>query len=212
MLASGEAVLGPLQDAAKLISKSTSDYSTLSGSVSTIDYKETHILTRGTNPFKSKQTIVQHHYLDTVDNKTSVSDTFTTIVDSNGVVHPTTVSHDTFPHGIGNAYWKCAAYNQDGSLVAQSELYVEPTRLKVMVEVGRYANTRTAYPGRTMVWLDAPCTVLRDCDLGGTPKEWSYQTSVSPAYPTILTFRGANMVGEYLPTIQIGYSKQSIRE
>ena len=48
VLASGEAVLGPLQDAAKLISKSTSDYSTLSGSVSTIDYKETHILTRGT--------------------------------------------------------------------------------------------------------------------------------------------------------------------
>lgn len=207
VLANAQLVLGPLENAAKLVSKAFTDYSVLIGSVSIVNYRETHVFTRGTFPVQSRQTIVQHHYLDPVDNKTSVWDTYVTFVDNNGKQTSSVVSHDSFPHGVGNAHWKCESTNANGSLIARSELLVDPTRMKVTVDVSKYANTRIAYPGRTMVWLDAPTTALRDCDLGGKSKEWSYQTSVTPSYPTIITFSGANMISDFLPTVQIGYLK-----
>ena len=140
VLATADGVIGPLTEIAKTTSKIIFDYSVLTASVSIQDYEEEHVQIRGTTPFPTKTVIRQHHYLDPVDNKTSVWESFSSTTDLNGNLITSPASNATFKHGVGNASWKCEARNADGSLAARSELFVKPTRMRVTVDVGRYAN------------------------------------------------------------------------
>ena len=207
VLASGDGVIGPLMEGAKTTTKIIFDYSALTAVVTVQDYTEIHKTTLGTLPFQTVSTTTQHHFVDPSDGKQSIWESYTTYMDQNGKITVSPTSNSTFKHGLGNATWKCSNIAPDGSLIARSELFVLPTRIKIRVDVAKYANYNVKFPSRVMLWLDAGTTILADCDLGGVVGEWSRQTSVTPGIDYYVIFDGKNMIADYLPSIQIGYAR-----
>ena len=208
VLASGDGVIGLFEEAAKSTSNIIFDYSVLTATVNIQNYTEVHTTTRGTKPFPAIRKTIQRHYIDPNDGRQSIWETITAYQDQNGTFTTEPVSSATFFHGVGKATWTCQRFATDGSLIVRSDLEVKPTRLKVRVDVTKYANYKVKYPSRVMLWLDAGTTVLGgDCDFGAVAGEWSRKLTATPGLDYGLDFDGRNMTADYLPSIQIGYAK-----
>ncbi len=206
VLAKAELIIGPATEAAKIGINTALDYSVLSANISVEDYTEIHRETRGIVPNQTIVTTIRNHYRDTVDGK-PVWETHVETLRPDSSVAKLPVSTETFKHGVGRVRWFCQAFDSRWRVIAKSELEVVPTRMRVRVEVAKFAGVKLRFPKRVALRLEATATEYRTCDLGGNLKPWSYELSTAPLQDTFVTFNGSNLLSDYLPTVSIGYNK-----
>ncbi len=205
VLAAKDTVLGPLSDAAKLVSAAYLDYSSLTASTTIQSFTSTEISTRGTKPFETYQKIIIECGVDPRNGTTLISSRTTSAQDQNGKL---TVSIDKSPYlikKIGRVNTKCEVRNPDGSLISRFEYIVEPTLINIHVDVSKYSTYSMKSPNRVFVQLSAAADVLSDCNAKNTTRDWFQLATVTPGVQKIVPFEGQNMMVTPWPGVQLGY-------
>ena len=207
VLAVGDAVLGPLSEAAKLVSSIYFDYSKLTASTTIQYFSSTEISTRGTKPDESYQKTIIESGVDPRNGTTLFDRKTITTVDQTGRVSVTTDTTPNLITRIGSVNTKCEARSANGSLISRFEFFVEPTKINVHVDVSKFSTFGIKNPARVYVQLSAAADVLTDCNTRNARQDWFQLATVTPGVQRIVTFEGQNQMVTAWPGIQIGYKQ-----
>ena len=207
VLATADSVLGPLSDAAKLLSGIYLDYSKLTATTTIQYYKSTETSKRGTTPIQSYKTTVIETGVDPknatrlIDRKTEYS------LDPNGKLSTKVDTSPILISKLGSLQTKCEKRNPDGSLVGSYEFVVEPTQINVHVDVVKYATYAVKNPAYVYVEMSSAADLITDCGANDRSTVWTQVTRVSPGVQNIVPFVGKNLLTQTAwPRIDIGYS------
>ncbi len=207
VLATADAVLGPLSDAAKLVSAIYTDYCKLNAYTTIQYYKSTETSKRGTSPVQSYQTIIIESGISPKNGTTSIDRRTEIYVDSNGKVTTKEDRSEILISKIGSVHTKCEKLNPDGSLLSSYEYEVEPTLINVHVDVAKYSIYRMKNPNRVYVEMTGAADLLTNCNVNNRETNWLQIAIVSPGTLCVVPFRENNMLTKTpYPHIEVGYS------
>lgn len=207
VLASADAVLGPLSDAAKLVSGIYTDYCKLNAYTTIQYYKSVEISTRGTLPVESFQATIVESGVDPRNPSNLINIKTVKNRDSSGKITTTVDTSPILISKIGNVATKCEKLNADGSLISRFELTIEPTLINVHVDVAKYATYSMRNPTFVYVELSSAADILTNCGSNDKATDWNQVTRVSPGVQNIIPFAGKNVLTRTAwPFVDIGYS------
>lgn len=207
VLASADAVLGPLSDAAKLASGIYTDYCKLNAYTTIQYYKSLEKSTRGTLPFESYQATIIESGVDPRNPSNLINIKTVQNRDSSGKITTTVDTSPILISKIGNVSTKCEKRNTDGSLVSRFELTIDPTLINVHVDIAKYATYSMRNPTYVYVEMSAAADIMTDCSSNDKATDWTQVTRVSPGVQNVVPFYGKNVLARTAwPRIDIGYS------
>lgn len=190
VLATAEAVLGPLTEAAKLVSGILTDYCKLNAYTTIQYYKSTEISTRGTAPIQEYQETVIESGVDPKTGSKNIDRTVITNIDRYGKVTKRVSNTDVLISRIGNLHTTCIKLNPDGSLLGKYEYIVDPTLINIHVDIAKYATYSSRNPKQVYVEMSGTADVLTDCNEKNRETAWYQVARVSPGVLNVVPFSG----------------------